>query len=48
MKQGHVITIPCIPNDEGDDMCRLVCDIEGYGFGYCGEINDGHHMCMCS
>jgi hypothetical protein len=47
-KIGGVGTIPCTPDREGNELCLMFCEIEGYRDGYCTELKDGEYICRCS
>ncbi len=46
-RDGGVAIIPCVQDDDGHFMCRIVCQAETFRTGRCGRIKGDRFICKC-
>jgi hypothetical protein len=47
-KKGHIEIIPCHPDIEDHEICRVYCLVEYYRTGQCKKVGENKHICVCS
>ncbi len=40
--------IPCFPESEGHEICRVRCVVVHYRTGRCRKVDENKHICVCS